>query len=86
MKNISAALFAISGILICATILGANVTAENQGAEIILIDGGKMRDVHFPHRRHQNTLGDCNVCHELFPAKMGSITEFKDRGKLKKNK
>ena len=84
MKYKLVPLLIIGGILIGAAIIFANVTTENKGAAIILIDGGKMRDVHFPHRRHQNTLGDCNVCHELFPEKMGSITELKDQGKLKK--
>jgi len=74
----------IGGILISTVIIGANVIAENKGAEIILIHGGKMRDIHFPHYRHQKALGDCNVCHDLFPARAGSIAEFKAQGKLKK--
>lgn len=74
----------ISGILISTVIIGANVIAENKGAEIILIHGGKMRDIHFPHHRHQNALGDCKVCHDLFPARAGSIAELKSQGKLKK--
>ena len=47
------ALSVIGGILIRAVIIGANVTAENIGAEISFINGAKMRDVHFPHHRHQ---------------------------------
>jgi hypothetical protein len=43
-----------------------------------------MRDVHFPHHRHQDALGDCNICHDLFPKKLGSIDELKNQGKLKK--
>jgi len=78
------ALSVIGGLLTSAVIIGANVTAQNKGAEIILINGGKMRDIHFPHHRHQNALGDCNVCHNLFPAKAGSIAELKEQGKLKK--
>jgi len=84
LKKKSAALLVIGGILISAVIVGANVTAENKGAEIILINGGKMRDIHFPHHRHQNALGECNVCHDLFPPRAGSITELKEQGKLKK--
>jgi hypothetical protein len=74
----------IGGVLMCAVIMGADFASENKGAEIILINGGKMRDIHFPHHRHQNVLGDCNVCHDLFPARAGSITELKEQGKLKK--
>ena len=76
----------IGGILICTVIIGDNVIAENKGAEIIIIHGGKMRDIHFPHHRHQNALGDCNVCHDLLPARAGSIAELKMQGKLKKNR
>jgi len=52
-KNLSA-LSVIGGILIRAVIIGANVTAENKGAEISFINGAKIRDSHFPHHRHQN--------------------------------
>ena len=45
-----------------------------------------MRDIHFPHHRHQNALDDCDVCHDLFPAKAGSIAELKAQGWLKKNR
>jgi len=74
----------IGGILISTVIMGAGVLAENKGAEIIFLNGGKMRDVHFPHHRHQNALGDCKVCHDLFPARAGSIAELKKQGKLKR--
>lgn len=84
MKVKPVPLLVIGGLLIWAAIIGAKVTIENKGLEIILINGGKMRDVHFPHHRHQNTLGDCKVCHDLFPPKLGSITELKEQGKLKK--
>jgi hypothetical protein len=53
-KNLFA-LSVIGGILIRAVITGADVTAENKGAEFSFINGGKMRDIHFPHHRHQNT-------------------------------
>ena len=78
------ALSVIGGILISAVVIGADIAAENKGAEIILINGGKMRDIHFPHHQHQNALDDCNVCHDLFPAKAGSIAELKAQGQLKK--
>jgi len=57
------ALLVMGGILISAGIIGAIGHVTNKGAEIILINGGKMRDVHFPHHRHQNALESCNVCH-----------------------
>ena len=82
-KNLFAQ-WAIGGILISTVIFGAIVIAENNGADIIFINGGKMRDIHFPHHRHQKALGDCNVCHDLFPAEAGSIAALKAQGKLKK--
>jgi len=57
---------------------------EDRGAEIILIYGGKSRDVHFPHYKHQIALDNCDICHNLFPKKTGSIKELKDKGRLKK--
>jgi hypothetical protein len=84
-KNLFA-LSVIGGILVSAVIIGTGASAENKGAEIILINGGKVRDIHFPHHRHQNALGDCNICHDLFPARAGSIAELKKQGKLKKNR
>lgn len=44
---------------------------EDRGAEIILIYGGKSRDVHFPHYKHQIALDNCDICHNLFPKKLG---------------
>jgi len=82
-KNLLA-LSVIGAILVSAAVIGAGISAENKGAEIILINGGKARDMHFPHHRHQNVLGDCNTCHDLFPARAGSISELKKQGKLKK--
>jgi hypothetical protein len=77
-------LLMFGGILFYTGIAGSGTDVENKGAEIILLPGGKMRDIHFPHRRHQDALGDCNICHDLFPQKLGSIVELKNQGKLKK--
>jgi hypothetical protein len=78
-------LLVFGGILLYTSIvMGNGPETENKGSEIILLDGGKMRNVHFPHHRHQNALSDCNICHNLFPQKAGGIKELKDQGKLKK--
>ena len=74
----------LGGILLYTAIAGSGDNIENIGPEIILLSGGKMRDVHFPHHRHQDALGDCNICHDLFPKKIGGIEELKRQGKLKK--
>ena len=77
-------LLLIGGLLFGAGLIGISFAIENRGAEIILINGGKARDVHFPHLRHQKALKDCAICHTLFPKKVGSITELKAQGKLEK--
>ena len=85
MKDKLVLLLMFGGILFYTGIAGNSGDVENKGAEIILLSGGeKAKDVHFPHRRHQDVLGDCNICHDLFPQKLGSIEELKNQGKLKK--
>ena len=67
-------------IFACATA----VAVENQGAKDITLDGGKKGNVNFPHHLHQNAIGSCNACHDLFPKTAGTIKDFKEQGKLKK--
>lgn len=57
---------------------------QNGGAEQISLEGGSRGVVPFPHHRHQNTLQDCNVCHNLFPQEKGGIERLKSEGKLVK--
>lgn len=57
---------------------------QNDGAEQITLKGGKRGVVLFPHHRHQNALRDCNVCHSLFPQKLGVIERLKAESKLEK--
>ena len=77
-------LLLIVAILLGAGFIGITAAVENKGAKVILINGGKARDVHFPHLRHQTALKDCDICHALFPKKVGSIAALKAQGKLKK--
>jgi hypothetical protein len=62
----------------------SGVTTENKGAAEIKLPGGKRGLVPFPHRRHQDKLGDCEICHSVFPQKAGIIKKLKAQGKLKK--
>jgi len=62
----------------------ASVQTQNQGAAEIVLDGGTTGNVSFPHRRHQENLVDCAVCHSAYPQKAGSIEELKAQGKLAK--
>jgi len=58
--------------------------AKDKGAENIVIHGGKRGDVSFPHRQHQERIGDCMVCHSFFPQKPGSIEVLKADGTLRR--
>ena len=72
-------------ILVIIIFAGAiAVAVQNQGAKYIKIDGGKKGVVDFPHHLHQNVLGDCNACHDIFPKTAGIIKALKKQKKLKK--
>ena len=57
---------------------------QNRGAPDITLDGGTKGKVPFPHQKHQDTLGDCNICHDIFPQTPGVIKELKEQEELKK--
>ena len=74
-------------ICICIVLLlSAAVSAAvmEAGPADLLIDGGERGGVQFPHQRHQTVLGDCNICHDLFPQKSGSIRELINKNELGK--
>ena len=64
--------------------IASTMANQNKGAAKLELDGGKRGKVPFPHHQHQDKLGDCKICHSVFPQKSGSITELKAEGKLKK--
>ena len=71
--------------LISAGVSTASSTAnQNKGAESVELPGGKRGNVPFPHHQHQEKLGDCDICHSVFPQESGSIEKLKAEGKLKK--
>ena len=75
----------IVAILIIIIFTGAlAVAVENQGAKDIKLDGGKKGGIDFPHHLHQNAIGDCNACHNVFPQTAGIIKDLKIQKKLKK--
>lgn len=53
------------------------------GKAVIELTAGKKGDVTFPHQTHQKTLGDCQVCHTLFPMEKGAIQLMITQRKLK---
>jgi hypothetical protein len=72
--------------LICVVILTAALAVANQdkGAENIELYGGKTGKVPFPHYLHQEVLGGCKICHDIFPQELGAIESLKSQEKLKK--
>lgn len=76
-------LISISAIVIVSSVAFSD-NDPNKGAKTIEIDGGQKGNVPFPHHQHQERLGDCKICHSVFPQKPGSIKELKAQGKLQK--
>ena len=75
-------LFVLFIVLVAVVAIGA-VEVKN-GAEEMVLFGGSLGNVSFPHYRHQEALGDCNSCHNLFPQTAGTIQELNRQVKLKK--
>lgn len=76
----------ITLIIVFALLVSVAIATEEPetGPAEISIYGGKNGNVEFPHRQHQDNLGDCKICHDIFPKKLGVITALKEQGKLKK--
>jgi len=47
-----------------------------QGKKEMVLDGGRLGKVPFPHHTHQTVLDDCNRCHRLFPQTSGAIQQL----------
>jgi len=73
----------LTTLVLLGLVAAAGLAVENKGAEIISIAGGKQGTVAFPHHKHQNKLGDCQICHAVFPQKKDAIEQMKAQGKLK---
>jgi Cytochrome c7 and related cytochrome c len=70
--------------VVCVSFAAVFAQTQNPGAAEIVLDGGAMGNVKFPHQRHQQKLVDCTICHSVYPQKSGSIEELKAQGKLTK--
>ena len=73
----------IIGVFIAIFFTGALADID-PGPDTMVLNGGTIGDVPFPHRVHQKTLGDCNICHAIFPHEVGSIDRLKGEAVLKK--
>jgi hypothetical protein len=69
--------------LISGTGVVVSLATENLGAANMVLEGGKRGKVPFPHRQHQESSGDCQICHSVFPQALGAIEKLKSEGKLK---
>lgn len=58
--------------------------ATTKGNPEIVLQGGKMGNITFPHHLHQSVVNDCMVCHVNFSQEPGSLQAAKDIGTLKK--
>ena len=70
--------------MIASAMVVSSMATQNKGAENLELNGGNRGNVPFPHRQHQDQIGDCKICHSVFPQKTGSIEELKAKGTLKK--
>jgi len=74
----------IVGVSILFMSVSGTAFAAGNGAETMVLKGGKLGDVSFPHKLHQDKLKDCEVCHKLFPKEAGAIEKLIAAGTLKK--
>ncbi len=83
MMILRRSIFAAISLVLVVIFSVAIVGAMNQGAAEITLAGGERGEVLFPHHQHQKMLGDCNLCHDLFPQIPGGIAKQKAEGALK---
>ena len=72
------------GICLILAVVTVIAAEQNKGAAEMTIDGKGRGPVPFKHELHQTVLGDCMVCHDVFPQTAGSINDLKEKGNLKK--
>ncbi len=71
-------------LLTAAVLLAAGLAAATEyvGADQMTLNGRSRGNVAFSHHEHQKVVGDCSVCHTLFPQQTGAIDAKKDAGDL----
>jgi c(7)-type cytochrome triheme protein len=71
-------------LLLLAAICTAAYAETNKGAALINLYSGKKKSIQFPHATHQTSIGDCSVCHTLFPMTKDTIRERIEQGTMEK--
>ena len=84
MKVILSVVLTAMAVLVIGVSVWSSDKEPDKGAENIEMDGGRSGRVPFPHHRHQKTLGDCAICHSVFPQEAGSIEALKANGQIAK--
>ncbi len=84
LKLILLSVTAISIMIISGVDYSRGSDEMDTGAEKMIIDGGSKGKVPFGHRLHQKNLGDCNICHTIFPKVKGAIVDLKKKEDLKR--
>ena len=84
MRKIIAFLVIFLSFVCVAVFASAHEGHANTGDEVIVIEKGRMQQVTFPHRMHQQVLeNNCNACHDLFPKQHGIIKKLITQEKLR---
>ena len=73
----------IVSVILSVFVSAAGWAMQNKGTANMQIDGGSRGAIPFPHRTHQDKLGDCNLCHNMFPQEPQSLARLKTDGQLK---
>ena len=71
----------VGGMLLSA---GSSMAGDDKGRETIVLKGGGMGSITFPHGRHLATFVDCKPCHELFPKESQVVDRMMTEGKMHK--
>ncbi len=74
----------VIGISVLSLLFVGNVFAADMGQATMVLKGGHMGDIQFPHKLHQEKVGNCDACHKLFPKEAGAIEKGMAAGTLKK--
>lgn len=83
MQVLKIGVLTLLALVVVARVGADTIQTENMGAPRLTLEGGKSGPVPFPHAAHQEALGDCRICHELFPQEAGAIERLKAAGELK---
>jgi len=70
--------------MLCFCLTAVSAAVRFEGRQEMVLEGGKIGSVAFPHHKHQSALDDCQRCHAIFPQSSGAIETLKAQHKLGK--